>query len=219
MHLQEGMADPPVWWLGTSIYEGPENPGTIVVFHFNSGPTTNTYTFARVVWSLIPFVEGFWSFHPVISIDSTYLYGKYKGTMLVALGLMLMISYSHLYSLLWKVRIMTIEVGSWLAFRGWRNDLTYAWYETEVGVLFRWSDHYLGWFLECVHHFFCVRHHASNFNSKFYYRSLMMLLVCHQCGGTCVVTFYSTWEMGIIPSWGKTCRLLTANFFKILTVF
>lgn len=56
--------------------------------------------------------EGFQSFQPVINSDGTHLYGKYRGKVLVAVGLMLTISYSHLRPLLWKARTTTIGVGS-----------------------------------------------------------------------------------------------------------
>ena len=40
--------------------------------------------FERVFWVFGPSIEGFQHCRPVISIDGTFLYGKYKGTLLIA---------------------------------------------------------------------------------------------------------------------------------------
>ncbi|KAL4569800.1 hypothetical protein LXL04_025444 [Taraxacum kok-saghyz] len=37
-------------------------------------------------WAFAPCIKGFKHFRPVISIDGTHLYGKYKGTMMIAIG-------------------------------------------------------------------------------------------------------------------------------------
>ena len=39
----------------------------------------------RVFWAFDPSIEGFQHCRLVISIDGTFLYGKYKGTLLIAL--------------------------------------------------------------------------------------------------------------------------------------
>ena len=41
--------------------------------------------FERVFWDFSPSIEGFQHCRPVISIDGTFLYGKYRGTLLIAL--------------------------------------------------------------------------------------------------------------------------------------
>ena len=40
--------------------------------------------FERVFWAFGPSIEGFQHCRPVISIDGTFLYGKYKGMLLIA---------------------------------------------------------------------------------------------------------------------------------------
>ena len=37
-------------------------------------------------WAFKPSIEGFANFRLVLSIDGTHLYGKYKGTLLIAMG-------------------------------------------------------------------------------------------------------------------------------------
>ena len=46
----------------------------------------NTETFQRVFWSFKPSIEGFKYCRPVMSIDGTHLYGKYKDTLLISMG-------------------------------------------------------------------------------------------------------------------------------------
>ena len=47
---------------------------------------SNTEIFQRVFWSFKPSIEGFKHCHPVLSIDGTHLYGKYKDMLLIAMG-------------------------------------------------------------------------------------------------------------------------------------
>ena len=46
----------------------------------------NTEILQRVFWSFKPSIDGFEHCRPVMSIDGTHLYGKYKGTLLIAVG-------------------------------------------------------------------------------------------------------------------------------------
>lgn len=58
-----------------------ENPGTVVVWR-----SANTSQFQRVFWAFGRSIEGFLNCRPVISIDGVHLYGKFRGTMLVVVG-------------------------------------------------------------------------------------------------------------------------------------
>ena len=46
----------------------------------------NTEVFQRVFWAFHPSIEGFNHCRPILSIDGTHLYGKYKGTLMIAMG-------------------------------------------------------------------------------------------------------------------------------------
>ena len=46
----------------------------------------NTEIFQCVFWSFKPFIEGFEHCRPILSIGGTHLYGKYKDTLLIAMG-------------------------------------------------------------------------------------------------------------------------------------
>lgn len=63
-----------------------ENPGAVVLWHFEDGPLTNTNQFHRVFWSFGPSMETSHSYRPVINIHGTHIYGKYLDPILVAVG-------------------------------------------------------------------------------------------------------------------------------------
>ena len=46
-----------------------------------------TIIFKYVLWVFAPSIVGFAHYRPVISIDGTYLYGKYKGKLLIAMAI------------------------------------------------------------------------------------------------------------------------------------
>ncbi|XP_038704649.1 uncharacterized protein LOC120000595 [Tripterygium wilfordii] len=61
------------------------NPGSVVNFKYKD-IVSNRATFGRVFWAFWPSIVGFQSCRPLISIDGTHLYGKYKGKLLIAVG-------------------------------------------------------------------------------------------------------------------------------------
>ena len=62
------------------------NPGCVVIWKTFDSNMPNTEIFQRLFWSFKPFIEGFEHCRLVLSIDGTHLYGKYKGTLLIAMG-------------------------------------------------------------------------------------------------------------------------------------
>ena len=46
----------------------------------------NTEIFQHIFWSFKPYIEGFEHYRPVMSIDGTHLYGRYKATLLIVMG-------------------------------------------------------------------------------------------------------------------------------------
>ena len=46
----------------------------------------NTGIFQRMFWAFKPSIEGFEHCRPVLSINGTHLYGKYKGMLMIAMG-------------------------------------------------------------------------------------------------------------------------------------
>jgi len=59
------------------------NPGTIVDLDTIPNPN-GTIRFHRLFWAFHPCIQGFKYCKPVIHVDGTWLYGKYKGTLLIA---------------------------------------------------------------------------------------------------------------------------------------
>ena len=62
------------------------DPGTQVSFWSINGNIPGTIIFKYVFWVFAPSIAGFTHFRPVISIDGTLLYGKYKGKLLIAMA-------------------------------------------------------------------------------------------------------------------------------------
>ncbi|KAH0744837.1 hypothetical protein KY290_032830 [Solanum tuberosum] len=63
------------------------NPGTIVEWEHQSTTMQGYHIFKYLFWAFKPSVNGFKSCRPVISIDSTDLYGKYEMKLLIAMGI------------------------------------------------------------------------------------------------------------------------------------
>ena len=55
----------------------------------------NIEIFQCMFWLFKPSMEGFEHFHPVLSIDSTHLYEKYKDTLMIVMGVMEIIGCFH----------------------------------------------------------------------------------------------------------------------------
>ena len=62
------------------------NPGCVVLWKTFDSNMPNTKIFQHVFWSFKPSIEGFEDCHLVLSIDGTHLYGKYKDTLMIAMG-------------------------------------------------------------------------------------------------------------------------------------
>ena len=62
------------------------NPGCIVYTKTIPGNKPNEEIFHRVFWAFSPSIKGFPHCRPLLSIDGTHMYGKYKGTLMIAMG-------------------------------------------------------------------------------------------------------------------------------------
>ena len=109
------------------------NPGCAVVWKTCETNMPNTEIFQRVFWSFKPSIEGFQHCRPVMSIDGTHLYGKYKGKLLIAMGVMEIISFFHWHLLLQKARILIVGDGSWHALEmKLHKGREFALYQTDI---------------------------------------------------------------------------------------
>ncbi|XP_021741484.1 uncharacterized protein LOC110707748 [Chenopodium quinoa] len=121
------------------------NPGTVVEWRLLESTVPGTHIFQRVFWAFKPCIDGFRHCRPLITIDGTHLYGKYKGTLLIAMG-------TDANFQLFPLAFAVVE--------GENND-SWSWFMAsmeEVGS---------GWEEPNAYHKYCTRHLASNVNSKF----------------------------------------------------
>ena len=61
------------------------SPGTKYKLIVDDNYERGTCTFKSVFWAFRPCIVGFKKCSPMISIDATYLYGKYKGKLMIAM--------------------------------------------------------------------------------------------------------------------------------------
>ncbi|XP_025612001.1 uncharacterized protein [Arachis hypogaea] len=84
---EESYAELPRWMLGVQA----TMPGTITVLktspvRIGGGVDESTVYFHRLFWTFPPCIEAFQHCKPLVSIDGTHLYGKYGGTLLLAIA-------------------------------------------------------------------------------------------------------------------------------------
>ena len=129
----------------------------------------NTEIFQRVFWSFKPSIEGFQHCRPVMSIDGTHLYGKYKGKLLIAMGCD---ENNQLFPLAFAITEGE-NTDSW----GWflaciRNRVTQRTGICVIsyrhpGIMATMVDPHLGWATPFAYHRICMRHFAGNFMTRF----------------------------------------------------
>ena len=145
------------------------NPGCAVVWKTCETNMPNTEIFQRVFWSFKPSIEGFQHCRPVMSIDGTHLYGKYKGKLLIAMGCD---ANNQLFPLAFAITEGE-NTDSW----GWflaciRNEVTQragicVISDRHPGIMAAMVDPHLGWATPFAYHRICMRHFASNFMTRF----------------------------------------------------
>ena len=71
------------------------NLGCVVIWKTFDSNMPNTEIFQRLFWSFKPSIDGFEHYGPVLSMDGTHLYEKYKNTLLIAMGVTEIINCFH----------------------------------------------------------------------------------------------------------------------------
>ena len=155
------------------------NPGCVVIWKTCDINMPNNEIFQRVFWSFKPSIEGFKHCHPVMSIDGTHLYGKYKGKLLIAMGCD---GNNQLFPLSFAITEGE-NTDSW----GWfleciRNRVTQRTgicviSDRHPGIMVTMADPHLGWAAPSAYHRICMHHLASNFMTQFKDK-LLKNLVC-----------------------------------------
>ncbi|KAK9998941.1 hypothetical protein SO802_018544 [Lithocarpus litseifolius] len=63
-----------------------QDPGTQYFYHTIPRSVSGNTLLRYVFWAFAPCIDGFRHCKPVISIDKTHLYGKYRGVLLIAMA-------------------------------------------------------------------------------------------------------------------------------------
>ncbi|CAH9071965.1 unnamed protein product [Cuscuta europaea] len=144
------------------------NPGSVV--HWYPPPITPTgyMQFQIVFWAFKPSIHGFKHCRHVLTIDGTHLYGKYKGTLLVAMG-------SDANNQIFHVAFAVIEFEngeSWPWFIGCIREFVTnrelcVISNRHVGIVKAMNEVGSTWEEPYAHHRQCIRHLASNVHTHF----------------------------------------------------
>ncbi|XP_021771013.1 uncharacterized protein LOC110735155 [Chenopodium quinoa] len=147
------------------------NQGTVVIWKHKAlvegRYTSNMEVFERVFWAFGPCIDGFKHCMPVICIDGTHLYGKYKGTLLVATGVD---GNFQVFPLAFAL-VEGENISSWSWFmsclrdRVTQRDGLCVIFDRHAGIIAAMNDLNIGFTQPRAYHRFCVRHLASNLKS------------------------------------------------------
>ncbi|CAH9087566.1 unnamed protein product [Cuscuta europaea] len=160
------------------------NPGTVVHLQSQQAGTPDTSEFRRMFWSFKASIDGFRFCLPVVSVDGTHLYGKYKGVLLVVVA---MNANREIFPLAYAVvESENADSWSWFFARVMRDVVGN---HRSVCII---SDRHAG--IESafralrelrspqVSKRYCLRHIRSNFMTKF--RNAELKKLCWQAGST-----------------------------------
>ncbi|XP_076888150.1 uncharacterized protein LOC143538476 [Bidens hawaiensis] len=211
------------------------NPGTIVEWFVLRQIGVEHMEFRRVFWAFDPSINGFKHCRPVISIDATHLYGKYKGKMMIAMGVD---GNNQIFPLAFAI-VENESYASW----SWFLSHVKKHVVKDIEGICLISDRHVGilkavkespWLEPHGFHGYCLRHFINNFNDKFC-NSQLKVLAYHAGSQNQIRKFNSIMEeIGKINSnarqwleehaperWtlahdgGKRYGLLTTNLSKI----
>ncbi|XP_021729193.1 uncharacterized protein LOC110696224 [Chenopodium quinoa] len=145
------------------------NPGTIVHFANRETADPNLHIFQRVFWAFGPSIEGFQHCRPLITIDGTHLYGKYKGTLLIAMSVD---ANNQLFPLAFAI-VECEDGNTWPWFMACirrfvtqRSGLCVI-SDRHGGIMKAMKEENTGWREPYAYHRFCIRHLASNVHTQF----------------------------------------------------
>ena len=154
------------------------NPGCVVTWKTFDYHMHNTEVFQCVFWAFHPSIEGFNHCQPILSIDGTHFYGKYKGTLMIVMGCD---GNNQLFPLAFAIT-KGDNIDSW----GWflaciRNKVTQHMglcviSNKHTDIMPAMTDVHPGWTKPYAYHRICMRHLASNFMNRFKNKILKNLM-------------------------------------------
>ncbi|KAH9626059.1 hypothetical protein KSS87_001984 [Heliosperma pusillum] len=159
------------------------NPGTVVKFAYKVGGPSNVRVFDRVFWAFGPSIRGFEHCRPILTVDGTHLYGKYKGVLLIAIGVD---ANDQIYPLAFAI-VDCESIDTWGGFMDCiRKHVTQregicVISDRHVGIMTAMNKVGGGWTEPQAFHRFCTRHQASNINTKFKSNELKLAFLSTAC--------------------------------------
>ncbi|XP_021714670.1 uncharacterized protein LOC110682643 [Chenopodium quinoa] len=178
------------------------NPGTVVVWKHKALVDgvyyNNMEVFERVFWAFGPCIDSFKHCMPVIYIDGTHLYRKYKGTLLVATSLD---ASFQVFPLAFAV-VKGENTSSWSWFLGclrvhvMQRDGLYVISDRHPGIIAAMNDPNVGFTEPRAYHRFCVCHIASNLKTHVRSNKMrdMFKAAAYQRYGICITNFSETFN-------------------------
>ncbi|KAH9612224.1 hypothetical protein KSS87_003278, partial [Heliosperma pusillum] len=159
------------------------NPSTVVKFVHKVGGPSNVHVFDRVFWAFGPSIRGFEHCRPILTVDGTHLYGKYKGVLLIAIGVD---ANDQIYPLAFAI-VDCESIDTW----GWFMDCIRKHVtqregicvisDRHVGIMTTMNKVGGGWTEPQAFHRFCTRNQASNINTKFKSNELKLAFLSTAC--------------------------------------
>ncbi|KAJ0545089.1 putative MULE transposase domain-containing protein [Helianthus annuus] len=146
------------------------NPGTIVEWCVLRRTGVEQVEFRRVFWAFNHSILGFKHCRPVISIDATHLYGKYKGKLMIAMGVD---GNNQILPLAFAI-VENESYASWSWFLS--HVKKHVVKDTQgiclisdrhAGILKAVNEQGSPWLEPHGFHRYCLRHFINNFNDKF----------------------------------------------------
>jgi hypothetical protein len=163
-------------WLTTLRYYQPNVIDILETLPNNSGPGL---IFHRLFWSFEPLVKGFRFCKPLVQVDGTWLYGKYRGTLLIAVA---QDGNHHIFPVAFAI-VEGETKEAWSFFL--KNLRTYVTPQNGIclisdrnpSIKSAYEDPQNGWTANTSTHVYCIRHIAQNFMKKIKDKKLRKLVV------------------------------------------
>ncbi|KAK7262381.1 hypothetical protein RJT34_29953 [Clitoria ternatea] len=158
-------------WLSRMLQVAPGSTYHLTTSDYYVGTEVDPQfrTFKRVFWTFKQCVDAFAFCKPVIQVDGTFLYGKYRHTLLVATtqdgnNNVLPIAFA-------VVEGETLQAWTWFLAHIRIHVTTMPGIclisDRHQSIKSAVSNPQIGWQPPNAYHVFCIRHIASNFNNKF----------------------------------------------------
>jgi hypothetical protein len=135
--------------------------------------------FHRLLWSFEPLIKGFRFCKPLVHVDGTWLYGKYRGTSLLAVA---QDGNNHVFPVAFAI-VEGETKEAWNFFL--KNLRTYVTPQNDIclisdrhpSIKSAYENPQNGWTANTSTHMYCIRHIAQNFMREIKDKKLRKLVV------------------------------------------